>query len=391
MAEQQRTVGKRARLLTPVFAVAVVLVLALSSTPARADAQASSVGAAANDQTPPRAHTKVETPTVDKLVGEVAADGSASWQKAADAQIGAWVPYRLTGTLPSTWEKFTTYHYAFVDQLDPELEADPAGVVVELLAEDGSVARTITSGFTVAYANNRLTVTTTDLKALAPEATAAYKVRVSYNARLVPGKAQAGAANPADNYVYLEYTEKSDASGLGRTPESRARLLTWSLELDKVARSGDKKLAGARFTLQAANGSYVQADGMLGAEAHEFVSGDDGTATVTGLDAGAYTLAEVGAPAGYSQLEEPIALTITSELDQESARLGAATDDSHASVTSADAETGTVSVRVANDLAGIFGRLPQTGDVVSFLAIFAVAAAGVLLVAAGVRRKGRER
>lgn len=49
MAEQQRTVGKRARLLTPVFAVAVVLVLALSSTPA----QASSVGAAANDQTPP--------------------------------------------------------------------------------------------------------------------------------------------------------------------------------------------------------------------------------------------------------------------------------------------------------------------------------------------------
>ena len=53
MAEQQRTVGKRARLLTPVFAVAVVLVLALSSTPARADAQASSVGAAANDQTPP--------------------------------------------------------------------------------------------------------------------------------------------------------------------------------------------------------------------------------------------------------------------------------------------------------------------------------------------------
>lgn len=57
MAEQQRTIGKRARLLTPVFAaVAVVLVLALSSTPARADTRASSVGAAANDQTPPRAN-----------------------------------------------------------------------------------------------------------------------------------------------------------------------------------------------------------------------------------------------------------------------------------------------------------------------------------------------
>ena len=346
---------------------------------------------ASQQQAAAPAEPKEETPTVDKQVGEVGPDGSVSWQKAADAEAGAWTPYRLTGTLPSAYDEYETYHYAFVDQLDPELEADPASVTVELLAADGTPQRDVTSAFTVAYANHTLTATAADLKAAVPDANASSKLRVSYNARLVAGAAAPGTADPADNYVYVEYTAKPDADGLGKTPESRARLLTWSLVLDKVAAGTSTRLSGARFTLAAERGGYVQADGTLGPDAHEFVTGEDGIASVAGLDDGTYTLTETAAPDGYAQLDKPVTLTLTSRLDQDSAAIGATEDSSAAEVTASDAGSGAVTLQVSNDRPGLPKVLPQTGVTDGAALALLVGAAGATAVAVGRRARGSER
>lgn len=335
---------------------------------------------------------KIETPTVDKLVGEVSVNGDVTWQKVADAQANVWVPYKIVGTLPTALDKFKTYRYAFFDQLDPALELDTSSVRVELLGKDGSTLADLTKGFSATYANNRLTVSTADLKAIAPQATGGCTVVVTYKARLIPEKAQPGTADPADNYVSLEFTKNYETGELGRTPESRARLLTWELDLNKVAtNNADKHLAGARFTLKGTDGKYVGAQGEPVDEPYEFVTGKDGIAAIPGLDAGTYELTETSAPKGYAKLTSPIAITITSQLDQDSVRLGAASDSSAAAISAVDTGAGTVRVDVSNSPSTPWSFLPHTGDLVNMAAVGCIAALGVFLVIAAGRRKGDEK
>ena len=334
---------------------------------------------------------KIETPTVDKLVGEVSVDGEVAWQKVADAQANVWVPYKVTGTLPTALDKFETYRYAFFDQLDPALDLDTSSVRVELLGKDGSSLADLTKGFAVTYADNRLTVSAANLKAIAPQAAGGCTVVLTYRARLIPGAATPGTAKPADNYVSLEFTKDPKTDELGRTPESRARLLTWELDVNKVAaNNAGTHLEGARFTLKGVDGSYVGAQGQPVNEPYEFVTGKDGIAAIPCIDAGTYELTETSAPAGYAKLAAPIKIAITSELDQDGVRLGAASDSSSVAVSAVDTGAGTVRVDVSNSPATPWSFLPHTGDLVNLAAVGCIAVLGTFLIAAATRRKGDE-
>ena len=55
-----------------------------------------------------------------------------SWGDVADASTGVEVAYRITGTLPSNWDDFTTYYYEFHDALDRQLVIDVASVKISV-------------------------------------------------------------------------------------------------------------------------------------------------------------------------------------------------------------------------------------------------------------------
>lgn len=344
---------------------------------------------------------KARVPGVTKQIAEVDEAGKIDWGKIADAEMLEWTPYRLTGTLPTNWSEFTSYHYEFTDKLDDALELDRSSVKVSLLDAKGKAVQDLTSAFTVSFQNQTISVTCADLKSAAPQATASHTVRVTYNARLVPQKATIGTRDPADNYVYLTYTREPYSDGTGRTPEDRARLLTWAIDLTKIdARVTTKRLAGAAFTLQDHAGKYVQADGSVSTKAYEFVTNDEGKATAPGLDAGTYILTEVRAPEGYARIADPVKITITHDLDEQAARLGAKLDHSAVTVARTDAAKGTVSLAVINEESlntpnkpKFPGWLPQTGDVAPLI-VLVLAATGTALIAGALRlrtaRKGNE-
>ena len=78
---------------------------------------------------------------------------------------------------------------------------------------------------------------------------------------------------------------------------------------------------------------------------------DDGSFTISGLDADTYYLEEVGAPAGYNKLAAPVKVTIT-------ATINTATNVGTATVTYGENSTGTVKIE---NKTGV--ELPSTGGV----------------------------
>lgn len=304
-------------------ALSVCAAAVLLAGPGRAVAQEPSVAVQ---------EEKIATPTVEKQIAEVKPDGTLMWGDVADAEAGVEVPYRVVGTLPSNWDDFDTYHYEFSDALDPQLVIDLSSVKITL--GGGSSKSDITAGFHITLSeDNVLTVATQDLKAVAPEATRASTVTLTYTAHLDPALAVPGMGDPADNYVHLAYTAKPGSSGIGRTVEDWARLLTWGIDLQKVSSGQGVNLAGAVFTVQDADGRHVRADGTLSDDPVEHVTDGAGMIRIVGMDSGVYTITEVRAPKGYRKLAAPLTVTLSSTL--------APNDSSvHARVLGVGAETG---------------------------------------------------
>ena len=354
--------GRRCRAALGVLASCLLMfVLCLSGTPAFADEESSDESSAEEEKT--------STPTVSIEVAEEDADGALSWGDAADAQAGEWASWRSDGTLPSDWDDFDSYCYAFNLTPDAALDVDESTVAVEVLDAEGESLADLTDEAAVSYEDGLLVVSFEDLKAAISssaslsglgvlasddDASDAFAVdsdctvRVSYEARLLPESAQAGSDGAAETWVQLEYSDStSDASSTGTSVEDSAELLTWELDLAKLAADTGEALAGAGFSIRNAEGLYVAADGTLSDEAVELACGEDGTLEIVGLDAGDYTVTEVAAPEGYAAVDD-FTLTITSELEDE-VELTASIEGEGMQVTGADADSGGVSVEIADE------------------------------------------
>ena len=111
-------------------------------------------------------------------------------------------------------------------------------------------------------------------------------------------------------------------------------------------------------------------------EAYTFVSADDGTIEIVGLDEGTYYLEETEAPAGYNKLAAPVKVVITKEINNET-NVGTATITN--SYNGGAASTGTV--KVLNNMGQ---ELPSTGGIGTtifyIVGAVLVAAAGILLI-----------
>ena len=370
---------------------------------------------------------KAATPKVSKHVLE---DSTAAWQKAADATVADDLYWRLSATVPAGLTAYDTYTVRFVDTmsagLDPSKVATSVRVYVAAGADggfdavsagkDGRAGTEPAKGWTditaqcatkVAADGKTFTVRTGDLIAAlggADAFTAGARVVAVYNAPL-NSACNHGIAKGNPNEVYLRYlrspfADQSGDAGFTRTPSDDACAYTWGLSLIKRSSSDDKPLAGAKLRIIDDRGRILTTDGSWSTDADACViTGADGHAELSGVDAGVYTVEEAAAPKGYTAFEGKRTVTVTSEgLDAKqvaAAKLKVTVSvKSPLRVDTADAGTGSIELSVLNTPSKEASRgfIPSTGDRTLVL-VAALAAIGVAAIVVGlvIKRGGGRR
>ena len=367
---------------------------------------------------------KAATPKVAKHVLE---DSTAAWQKAADATVADDLYWRLSATVPAGLTAYDTYTVQFVDTmsagLDPSKVAASVRVYVaagadggfDVVACEGGNANStpakgwtdITSQCKVSVEGNAFTVRTGDLIAAlggADAFAAGARVVAVYNAPL-GANCNRGATKGNPNEVYLRYprsplVDQSGDAGFTHTPSDDATAYTWGLSLIKRSSSDDKPLASAKLRIIDDRGRILTTDGSWSTDADACViTGADGHAELSGVDAGVYTVEEAAAPKGYTAFEGKRTVTVTSEgLDAKqvaAAKLKVTVSvKSPLRVDTADAGTGSIELSVLNTPSKEASRgfIPSTGDRTLVL-VAALAAIGVAAIVVGlvIKRGGGRR
>lgn len=274
---------------------------------------------------------KTSIPTVEKKVKDD--KPGSDWKDKADSQMDQDVHYQLTGTVADNIATFDTYYYEFNDVLSAGLTADAGTIEVKI--GDKTLSRNSTEGDKTGYdasidnTTNTLTVKFTDLKTAANVAGATLDGRsnvvVTYTAKLDHKKVDkvtvGGEGNP--NSVKLIYSNNPMSDGKGESVLDTVRDYTYALKLVKEDSEDNTKLKDVEFTIKATGADeletgkvglqYVQENGSLGNDEHRFKTNESGEISVTGLDAGTYTVHEVeGSNPGYNTLDD-FTFTITAE------------------------------------------------------------------------------
>ncbi len=368
---------------------------------------------------------KAATPKVAKHVLE---DGTAAWQKAADATVADDLYWRLSATVPAGLTAYDTYTVRFVDTmsagLDPSKVAASMRVYVAAGADGGFGAvsagrdgRTgtepakgwtdITAQCRVSVDGKTFTVRTGDLIAAlggADAFTAGARVVAVYNAPLNSACSH-GIAKGNPNEVYLRYprspfADQSGDAGFTRTSSDDACAYTWGLSLIKRSSSDDKPLAGAKLRIIDDRGRILTTDGLWSTDSDAYVtSGADGHVELSGVDAGVYTVEEVAAPKGYTAFEDKRTVTVTAEgldVKQVSAAKPKVTVsvENPLRVDTADARTGSIELSVLNTPSKEAGRgfMPSTGDrTLVLVAVLAAIGVAAIVVALVIKRGGGRR
>ena len=368
---------------------------------------------------------KAATPKVSKHVLE---DGTAAWQKAADATVADNLYWRLSATVPAGLTAYDTYTVRFVDTmsagLDPSKVAASMRVYVAAGADgdfdavsagkDGHAGTEPAQGWTditaqcgVSVDGKTFTVHTGDLIDVlggADAFTAGARVVAVYNAPL-NSACNHGIAKGNPNEVYLRYprspfADQSGDAGFTRTPSDDACAYNWGLSLIKRSSSDDKPLAGAKLRIIDDRGRILTTDGSWSTDVGACVTtGADGHVELSGTDAGVYTVEEVAAPKGYAAFEGKRTVTVTSEgLDVKQVAAAkpkvTVSAESPLRVDTADAGTGSIELSVLNTPSKEASRgfMPSTGDrTLVLVAVLAAIGVAAIVVALVIKRGGGRR
>ena len=368
---------------------------------------------------------KAATPKVSKHVLE---DGTAAWQKAADATVADDLYWRLSATVPAGLTAYDTYTVRFVDTMSAGL--DPSKVAVSMhvyvaagadggfdavACEGGNANSTSAKGWTditsqcqVSIEGNAFTVRTGDLVTAlggADAFAAGARVVAVYNAPL-NSACNHGIAKGNSNEVYLRYprsplADQSGDAGFTRTSSDDACAYTWGLSLIKRSSLDDKPLAGAKLRIIDDRGRILTTDGSWSTDANACVTtGADGRVELTGVDAGVYTVEEVAAPKGYTAFEGKRTVAVTAEgLDVKQVAAAkpkvTASAESPLQVDTADAGTGSFVLSVLNtpsNKEASRGFMPSTGDrTLALVAVLTAIGVAAIVVALVIKRGGGRR
>ena len=262
---------------------------------------------------------KTGIPTVEK---KIVSDADGKEHDAADSQIGQDVTYNLYGTIAENYDKYDEYFYEFSDQISKGLTLQSGAKVylyntvseakADLAHKSGQdITNSFTqSGETVDSATNAKTTTWTcqNLKGVRG-ITKQSCIVVSYTAQINKDAFVAGAKSN-DNTVILNYSNNPmNKDSKGQTPPDTVKDYTYGLRINKVDLGTETKLPNAQFTITT-NGDeknekekYVDDKGNLSTTEVILTTNSDGVITLTGLDAGVYTVKEVSAPDGYTAVD----------------------------------------------------------------------------------------
>lgn len=287
--------------------------------------------------------------TVDKDTNTVNLKTEApSITKTADndtVSIGQVVKYTVTGSIPDT-TGYNQYQYIIHDELSNGLDfvndkngtalgEDATTVNVAVALKDGTDASTAPTTANLDTANNKKM--SLDLSAWVKanqENNKGKSFTVTYYA-----KVNKDAEVKEQNKAQLEYGNKPGETTT--TTPSEAKTPTYPLDINKIKKGSDEKLAGAKFRLYSSEadakandeskaikvspvvadvaGNYVvdPASATTEFESVKSIEGKGYNLHLNGLAAGTYYLVETKAPDGFNKLTDPIKVTITKTGDAE--------------------------------------------------------------------------
>lgn len=346
--------------------------------------------------------SKSSVPTSGKKVQETTGidtskvnDGETAYDVTANYEIGANVPFLLTGTVSKNIADYTTYKYTFVDELSKGFTFNADSVEVYVGTTKVDAGKYAVSQENITDAGNyqdgtRIRVAFDNLKDV-PGVTADSTITVRYTAKLNE-KSEAGKPQP--NKVHVEYSKSAsdDQGEPGKTPDTEVYVFTYKVDSEKVdADKPETKLQGAEFRLVNADKSKaaIISNGKITGWAADVAGGTTfevpagGKFSVEGLDADVqYYLEETKAPTGYNlptgdakYTSIKLTATVKTQEGQKPAvdvlQLGADTDK-----TPADGTFSTLQIKNSKG-----STLPETGGIGT--TIFTIVGVTAMVAAAG--------
>lgn len=275
---------------------------------------------------------KTEAPSITKTANK------------ATVNIGDVVKYTVTGSVPDT-TGYSDYVYKIHDTLSDgldfvndakgtALEAGATTVNVTVAFKDAGVtaAGTTPTTATLSGTNNRTMALDLSAWVKANQTNKGKEFTVTYYA-----KVNKDAVVTEKNKATLEYGNKPGDTTT--TKPSEAQTPTYPLDINKIKKGSDEKLAGAKFRLYLSEaeakandeskaikvspvvagvaGNYVvdPASTTTEFESVKSIEGKGYNLHINGLEAKDYWLVETQAPEGFNKLTDPIKVTITKDGD----------------------------------------------------------------------------
>ena len=358
---------------------------------------------------------KKDTVTVSKKVQENM-DGvnnpasEDNWGTAADYNIGDYVKFQLTGSLPTDYADYTSYEYTFHDTADQGLTFvnDTTHPVKVYAVNDNNkveLKQDTLTGYQVLTSDingETFNVKFADLKKAQAEKTgdtvnitSSTQIVVEYYAQLNENAVLGSNGN--QNKVYLQFSNNKYGEGTGKTEEHKVTVFTFKLEVTKYGKTDSDKeaLNGAGFTLHKAT-KVNPADSDYAKVGDEVQHTNGNVFDFTGLDSGYYKIVETTTPKGYNTID-PITFTVTATYNSadEPGTLtdltvtdvkvgGVASAEQTFTVNRGTGEAGTAQIKT--DVVDIPGsKLPSTGGMgtvllyVAGIAVFVLAGATLVM------------